>query len=63
MLPQGDSGYDAALYAALAAAPVVLLDGRARGTSEHAGFAQIAAAGAVLAASVDLCTLPTSGVN
>lgn len=45
-LLQGDSGYDAALYSALSAAPTLLLDGRPRGTSEHAGFGQLAAAGA-----------------
>ncbi|WIA29380.1 hypothetical protein OEZ86_011884 [Tetradesmus obliquus] len=39
-----DSGYDAALYTALSVAPVLLLDGRPKGTSEHAGFAQLAAA-------------------
>lgn len=42
---QADSGYDAALYTALSVAPVLLLDGRPKGTSEHAGFAQLAAAG------------------
>lgn len=42
---QADSGYDAALYTALSAAPVLLLDGRGKGTSEHAGFSQLAAAG------------------
>jgi hypothetical protein len=42
---QADSGYDAALYSALSVAPVLLLDGRPKGTSEHAGFAQLAAAG------------------
>jgi hypothetical protein len=45
---QADSGYDAALYTALSVAPVLLLDGRPKGTSEHAGFAQLAAAGKAL---------------
>ncbi|KAF8073056.1 hypothetical protein HT031_000717 [Scenedesmus sp. PABB004] len=42
----GDSGYDARLYASLAAAPLLLLDGRPGASSEHAGFAQLAAAAA-----------------
>jgi hypothetical protein len=41
---QSDSGYDEALLARLAAAPVVLVDARAAGTPEHAGFDQVAAA-------------------
>ncbi len=46
----GDSGYDAALLLALAAAPTLLLDGRAQGGSEHSGFAQLQAAGVLLLA-------------
>ncbi|KAF6262498.1 beta-lactamase-like protein [Scenedesmus sp. NREL 46B-D3] len=45
-----DSGYDAALYSALSVAPVLLLDGRPKATSEHAGYAQLAAAGEELLA-------------
>lgn len=38
-----DSAFDEQVYTQLAAAPVVILDGRAQGTSEHAGFDEIAA--------------------
>jgi hypothetical protein len=56
---QADSGYDAALYSALSVAPVLLLDGRPKGTSEHAGFAQLAAAGGVLRCCLTLlCIQP-----
>lgn len=46
---QADSGYSAELYQQLSAAPVVLLDGRATDSSEHAGFAALQAAGEVFA--------------
>lgn len=39
----GDSGYDAALYERLFAAPKVLIDARAEGSAEHAGFDEVAA--------------------
>lgn len=39
----GDSGYDAALYERLFAAPNVLIDARAEGSAEHAGFDEVAA--------------------
>jgi ribonuclease BN (tRNA processing enzyme) len=39
----GDSGYDEALYNALAAAPYVVLDGRETGGDQHATFAEITA--------------------
>lgn len=42
---QADSGYDEELYGQLAAAPLLLLDGRAVGSAEHAGFAELQAAG------------------
>jgi hypothetical protein len=45
MCVQADSGYDEGLYSQLAAAPLVLLDGRAKASSEHAGFDQLQAAG------------------
>jgi len=38
-----DSGYDAALYERLFAAPEVLIDARAEGSAEHAGFDEVAA--------------------
>jgi hypothetical protein len=41
-----DSGVDRKLYAALASAPTVLVDARAAGTAEHAGFDEVAEAGA-----------------
>jgi hypothetical protein len=37
-----DSGFDAALYEALARAPHVVVDARASGTAEHAGFDEVA---------------------
>ncbi|KAG2450473.1 hypothetical protein HYH02_004974 [Chlamydomonas schloesseri] len=37
-----DSGYDEQLYLALAEAPLLLVDARAKGSSEHAGFAELA---------------------
>ncbi|KAG2440982.1 hypothetical protein HXX76_003835 [Chlamydomonas incerta] len=37
-----DSGYDEDLYMALAEAPLVLVDARAKGSAEHAGFADLA---------------------
>jgi hypothetical protein len=42
---QADSGYDEGLYRQLSVAPVVLLDGRSGGSSEHAGFDQLQGAG------------------
>ncbi|KXZ56282.1 hypothetical protein GPECTOR_1g247 [Gonium pectorale] len=36
-----DSGYDEGLYEALSEAPVLLLDARAAGTEEHAGFDEL----------------------
>ena len=39
--PQADSGYDLELYRRLAEAPVLLLDARAKASSEHAGFEEI----------------------
>jgi hypothetical protein len=43
--PQSDSGLCEPLLERLAAAPVVLVDARAEGTAEHAGFDEVAAAG------------------
>ncbi len=43
--PQADSGYDEELYVALAEAPLVLVDARAKGSAEHAGFGELARIG------------------
>ncbi len=37
----GDSGFDATFYSWLAAAPLLILDGRATPSQDHAGFAEI----------------------
>jgi hypothetical protein len=42
---QADSGYSDSLYRQLSAAPLVLLDGRATASSEHADFEHLQAAG------------------
>jgi hypothetical protein len=47
-LLQADSGADPQLYHQLAQAPVVLVDARAKSSTEHASFDEVEAAGGVV---------------
>ena len=42
---QADSGYDELLYKQLGVCPLVLVDARAKGTPEHAGWEEVTGAG------------------